>query len=76
MPKQDVKRVSLQLRCVQRRLLGYVQFSENDLMNRLQTAVENAVREQRLDHREAGRFLRFYESGLHGYTYLEEPSED
>ena len=24
---------------------------------------------------EAGRFLRFYEEGLHGYTYLEEPHE-
>jgi hypothetical protein len=24
---------------------------------------------------EAGRFLKFYEEGLQGYTYLEEPDE-
>jgi hypothetical protein len=24
---------------------------------------------------ESGRLLRFYEDGLHGYTYLEESSE-
>jgi arginine decarboxylase len=37
--------------------------------------VESAVREGRLDFTQAGRFLRFYEEGLHGYTYLEEPRE-
>ncbi len=56
-------------------VLQYVQFNGRDLINRLQTAVEKAVHENRLDHQEAGRLLRFYEEGLHGYTYLEEPSE-
>jgi arginine decarboxylase len=56
-------------------VLQYVQFDGRDLINRLQTAVEKAVHENRLDHQEAGRLLRFYEEGLHGYTYLEEPSE-
>jgi arginine decarboxylase len=41
----------------------------------LQTAVETAVRENRLSHQEAGRFLKFYEDGLNGYTYLEESSD-
>ena len=31
-----------------------------------------AVREGRIGYEEAGRFLRFYEDGLQGYTYLEE----
>ena len=28
------------------------------------------------DYEEAGRLLRFYEDGLHGYTYLEDPSSE
>jgi arginine decarboxylase len=28
-----------------------------------------------MDFEESGRLLRFYEDGLHGYTYLEEPGE-
>jgi arginine decarboxylase len=27
-----------------------------------------------MDFEESGRLLRFYEDGLHGYTYLEDPS--
>ena len=37
--------------------------------------IEVAVRESRINYEEAGRFLRFYEDGLQGYTYLEEPHE-
>ena len=36
-------------------------------------SVEDAVRKGNLDHKEAGRLLRFYEDALRGYTYLEEP---
>lgn len=56
-------------------VLQYVQFNERDLIHRLQTAVENAVRQGFLDYAEAGRFVKFYEEALHGYTYLEEPGE-
>jgi arginine decarboxylase len=56
-----------------REVLDYVEFDHSDLTTRLQTAVETAVREGRLDYLEAGRFLKFYEDGLNGYTYLEEP---
>jgi arginine decarboxylase len=52
-------------------VLDYVQFSRDDLVGRLQTAVEQAVRSGRLNHEEAGRFVKFYEDGLNGYTYLE-----
>ncbi|MBX3442997.1 MAG: biosynthetic arginine decarboxylase [Planctomyces sp.] len=56
-------------------VLDYVQFKGRDLINRLQTAVEAAVREGRIDHQQAGRFVKFYEDGLNGYTYLEEPGD-
>lgn len=58
-----------------REVLDYVEFDHSDLTTRLQTAVEVAVREGRLDYQEAGRFLKFYEDGLNGYTYLEEPGD-
>jgi arginine decarboxylase len=37
----------------------------------MRTDVETAVREGRIDNEGAGRLIRFYEDGLHGYTYLE-----
>ena len=39
------------------------------------TDVEAAVRDGRIDFEQSGRLLRFYEDGLQGYTYLEEPGE-
>jgi len=58
-----------------REVLDYVEFNVESLMRQLRTSVEFAVRETRISYEEAGRFLRFYEDGLHGYTYLEEPHE-
>jgi arginine decarboxylase len=54
-------------------VLEYVQFDGRELVSRLQMAVEIAVREGRVTHEDAGRILKFYEEGLHGYTYLEGP---
>jgi arginine decarboxylase len=34
-----------------------------------------AVRDGKISYGEAGRFLKFYEEGLQGYTYLEEPDD-
>ncbi len=56
-------------------VLDYVQFKGRDLMNRVQATVECAVREGRIDHQQAGRIVKFYEEGLNGYTYLEEPGD-
>jgi arginine decarboxylase len=56
-------------------VLEYVQYKDRDLISRLQAAVELAVRQGRIDHQQAGRFVRVYEDGLRGYTYLEEPEE-
>jgi arginine decarboxylase len=59
-------------------VLDYVQFQGRDLIHRLQSAVDVAVREGRIDHKQAGQFVKFYDSCLGGYTYLEEanPAED
>ncbi len=56
-------------------VLEYVQYKDRDLISRLQATVELAVRQGRIDHQQAGRFVRVYEDGLRGYTYLEEPEE-
>jgi arginine decarboxylase len=58
-----------------REVLDYVQFKAENLVTRLRRSVEEAVREGRLGYEESGRLLRFYEEGLHGYTYLEDPHE-
>ena len=58
-----------------REVLDYVEFDAEALLAKLRADVEAAVRAGRLDYEESGRLLRFYEDGLHGYTYLEEPRE-
>ncbi len=58
-----------------REVLDYVEFDPDALVRKLRTDVEVAVRESRLDFQQAGRLLRFYEDGLHGYTYLEDVRE-
>jgi len=54
-----------------REVLNYVEFDPEVLLGKMRTDVETAVREGRIDNEGAGRLLRFYEDGLHGYTYLE-----
>ncbi|MDE3195033.1 MAG: biosynthetic arginine decarboxylase [Acidobacteriota bacterium] len=58
-----------------REVLDYVQFKTDSLVARLRRSVEAAVREGKLGYEESGRLIRFYEEGLHGYTYLEDPHE-
>ena len=53
-----------------REVLGYVQYNEDALVDRLQGAIEAAVRKGLIDQRESGQFLKFYEQRLAGYTYL------
>ena len=54
-----------------REVLDYVEFDAEMLLGKLRTDVESAVRAGRIDYEGAGQLLRFYEEGLHGYTYLE-----
>jgi arginine decarboxylase len=56
-----------------REVLDYVQYKTDNLVTSLRRSVETAVREGRLGYEESGRLLRFYEEGLQGYTYLEDP---
>jgi arginine decarboxylase len=58
-----------------REVLDYVEFEPESLIRQLRDAVEVAVRDGKISYGEAGRFLKFYEVGLQGYTYLEEPDE-
>jgi len=58
-----------------REVLDYVEFDSNQLVQRLRESIEQAVREERICDEQAGKFLKFYEEGLGGYTYLEEPSQ-
>ena len=52
-------------------VLSYVQYNTDALLSLMREAVEQAVRKKKITLEESGRFLRFYESSLHGYTYLE-----
>jgi arginine decarboxylase len=58
-----------------REVLDYVEFDGNVLLGKLRIDVESALQEGRVTFEESGRLLRFYEEGLQGYTYLEDPKE-
>jgi arginine decarboxylase len=56
-----------------REVLAYVQYNGETLLARLRKDVEKAVRTGMISLTESRQLLRFYENGLDGYTYLEEP---
>jgi arginine decarboxylase len=56
-----------------REVLNYVQYNADELAALMRRGVERAVREKKITLEESALLLRFYESGLYGYTYLEEP---
>jgi arginine decarboxylase len=56
-----------------REVLNYVQYSTDELMVLMRKDVEKAVRAGKISLEESRQLLRFYETGLEGYTYLEEP---
>ncbi|HKJ83321.1 MAG TPA: hypothetical protein VJ961_04785 [Mariprofundaceae bacterium] len=49
-----------------------MQFHEKVLIDRMRRQIQGARSRGLLSAREANRFLRFYQAGLRGYTYLEE----
>ncbi len=53
-------------------VLSYVQFSKADLVRRVRRATERAMKEGRMTVAEAAKMVNAYQSGLDGYTYLEE----
>jgi arginine decarboxylase len=58
-----------------REVLDYVEFDPDVLVRKLRHDVELAVREGKITYEESGRLLQFYEEGLQGYTYLEDPKD-
>ncbi len=54
-----------------REVLQYVQFSADELLRSMRKTVEKAVRDGKISIDESRVLLKFYESGLEGYTYLE-----
>ena len=57
-------------------VLSYVQYSNSDLISRMRRSVEAAVRAGRISLEESAYFLRRYEQGLEGYTYLGPKRDD
>jgi arginine decarboxylase len=57
-----------------REVLSYVQFNADELVAKLRKQVETAVREKKITLEESTQLMRYYEDGMRGYTYLEEPS--
>jgi arginine decarboxylase len=55
-----------------REVLAYVQYNADELINKLRKDLERAVRNNKLTLNESRQLLQYYESGLDGYTYLEE----
>lgn len=53
-------------------VLTYVQYDVNELVLKMHRQLENAVRRGRISFRESGDFLKFFETAMEGYTYLEE----
>jgi len=58
-----------------REVLQYVQFNPDEMINKMRKDVERAVREKKITLEESTLLLRFYENGMQGYTYLEEPHQ-
>ncbi|MFM7202530.1 MAG: biosynthetic arginine decarboxylase [Myxococcota bacterium] len=52
-------------------VLKYVQYNTEQLISNMRRMVENSVRQGRLSLQESRLFIRRYEEGLAGYTYME-----
>ena len=51
-------------------VLGYVQYSKKNLINKFRDAVEKSLREKMITIQESGLLLSIYEQALGDYTYL------
>ncbi len=51
-------------------VLRYVSFPLDRLISRMRRRVESAIRQGQINFQEGAHFLRRYESGLAGYTYM------
>ncbi len=55
-------------------VLRYMDFSVRELAEQMRRDTERAVKGRKVSIAEAARFMRYYEAGLKGYTYLEDMS--
>jgi arginine decarboxylase len=53
-------------------VLSYVEYDRADLIRRIRQAAERSVRAGRMTFEQSAAFMRRYEEGLAGYTYLED----
>jgi arginine decarboxylase len=53
-------------------VLSYVEYDRAELVRRVRQAAERAVRAGRFTFEQSASFMRSYEEGLSGYTYLED----
>ena len=53
-------------------VLSYVEYDRSELVRRVRQATERAVRAGRFSLEQSAAFMRAYEEGLSGYTYLED----
>ncbi|MCX6619979.1 MAG: arginine decarboxylase, partial [Acidobacteria bacterium] len=56
-------------------VLNYVQFSTQQMLEKFRRDAESALREGKIGYEDLARLVRFYDDGLHGYTYLEDVHE-
>ena len=54
-------------------VLSYVQYNLEKLTNRIRRAAEKSIVCGQMTKTEARTLIRYYQQGLNGYTYLEEP---
>lgn len=54
-------------------VLQMVQYSREELINKLRRSAEKSINEGRMSKKEARLLMHLYQAGLSGYTYLEEP---
>ena len=55
-----------------RDVVGYVQYNPQELVNKVRTAAEYASSQNLITLEEVRQFMSYYESGMSGYTYLED----
>ncbi|MGE3354199.1 MAG: arginine decarboxylase, partial [Planctomycetota bacterium] len=57
-------------------VLSYVQYEKQDLIRRMRSRLEVAVRTGTINAKESGLLMKRYEEGLSGYTYLADDQDD
>jgi arginine decarboxylase len=57
-------------------VLSYVQYEKQDLIRRMRSRMETAVRQGTINMKESALLMKLYEEGLSGYTYLTDEVEE